>query len=336
MRSDTCMEPDRAREIPGTAADDAPLAIDAWREARFELVYRAGSVRIFARRFKVLQLQGHYLDMPADPDQLRPPLSRLGEKVEALVARSQPIREPLPRLALVDGALRFVVAQYSRHHADLTGSFDGYLSKFAAKTRNTLKRKVRKFLDRGSGSYMREYRRPEELADFYRRARSVSALTYQERLLDAGLPDEPAYLDELVRLARADAVRAYLLFQNDEAIAYLCCPIVNGVLLYDYLGYDPKHADLSPGTVLQYLAFQSLFAEGKFRAFDFTEGDGAHKRLFGTHETLCADICFFPATTGVRFWLGLHMGLERLSEKAVAILERLGLKAGLKKLVRRG
>ncbi len=78
-------------------------------------------------------------------------------------------------------------------------------------------------------------------------------------------------------MASTDSVRAYVLFLHGKAVAYLCCPVVNGVLLYSYLGYDPKHADLSPGTVLQYLVFESLFEEKRFRAFDFTEGQGEHK-----------------------------------------------------------
>lgn len=336
MNANTCAEPGLERGDGSTAAcTPAAAATSSWQEGPFELVYRLGSVPLFRRRLSALHLRGHFLDLPADPAESRPPLGRLGGGVDVIVAPSHPIREPLPRLTTVDGALRYVVAQYSRHHAELSGSLDEYLAKFGGKSRNTLKRKVRKFLDLGGGSGMREYHGPKEIVEFHRRARAVSALTYQERLLDAGLPADPGFLDELVALARADSVRAYVLFLRDEPIAYLCCPAVDGVLLYDYLGYDPRHADLSPGTVLQYLAFEALFREQRFRAFDFTEGEGAHKRLFGTHETLCADICFFPQSASVRFWLGLHAGLDRISVRAAEGLDRLGLKSALKRLMRR-
>jgi len=130
-------------------------------------------------------------------------------------------------------------------------------------------------------------------------------------------------------------VRAYILELNGAPIAYLCCPATDGILYYGYLGYDPKHAALSPGTVLQYLVFESLYAERKFRAFDFTEGEGEHKRFFGTSETHCADICYFPATPGASFWVGLHVGLDRVSTGIVRLLDRLGVKSRVKNLLRR-
>ena len=35
---------------------------------------------------------------------------------------------------------------------------------------------------------------------------------------------------------------------------------------------------------------QSLFAEQRFAAFDFTEGEGQHKELFATRSRLCGDV----------------------------------------------
>lgn len=182
---------------------------------------------------------------------------------------------------------------------------------------------------------MRAYKHPDEMEEFHRQARDVSALTYQERLLDAGIPGEPGFLAQLVALAKADSVRAYVLFLRGKAIAYLCCPAVDGVLLYSYLGYDPQHAEVSPGSVLQYLVLESLFREKRFRAFDFTEGQGEHKRFFGTHETPCADICYFRLSFSVRFWVGLHRLFDRTSVAIAALLDKVGLKTRLKRFLRR-
>ena len=126
-----------------------------------------------------------------------------------------------------------------------------------------------------------------------------------------------------------------MLFLHGKAIAYLCCPVVNGVLLYSYLGYDPKHADLSPGTVLQYMVFESLFEEKRFRAFDFTEGQGEHKRFFGTRETACADICYFPRRFPRDSGLDCTRAFDRGSVAAAALLDRIGLKSRLKRFLRR-
>ncbi len=133
----------------------------------------------------------------------------------------------------------------------------------------------------------RRYRTSAELAEFFDFARRVSANSYQERLLDCGLPTGQDFVDDAIQAASHDDLRAFLLFAQGEPVSYLYCPVENGVLQYAYLGYLPEHSKLSPGTVLQWLAMESLFAEHRFTAFDFTEGDSEHKRFFSTHQVPC-------------------------------------------------
>ena len=306
-----------------------------WEPGPFVLSYRIGEIALFRRRFRGLMLRTHFFDLTDDPDEPPPPFESLGGDVDVIVTRSHPVRGSLPAVTVTDGVLRYVLARYTRYHTDLAGDFEGYLAKFSAKSRGTLRRKVRRFIELGHESEMRTYKRPEEMEPFHKLAREVSVLTYQEKLLDAGIPADAEFLNELTSLAESDSVRAYVLFLYGRAVAYLCCLSVNGILLYSYLGYDPKHADLSPGTVLQYLAFQSLFEEKQFRALDFTEGQGEHKRFFATHETPCADICYFRASASTRFWVGLHRTFDRASVRAGAMLDKIGLKSRLKRLLRR-
>jgi CelD/BcsL family acetyltransferase involved in cellulose biosynthesis len=309
--------------------------IPRWEPGPYVLTYRIGEIAVFRKQFRALTLRTHFFDLTDDPAEPPPPFDRFQTGIEAIVTRSHPVPGPLPVLTARDDVLRYVVALYTRYYTDLAGDFDGYLGKFSAKSRGTLRRKVKRFIELGGDCEMRAYSRPDEMEQFHGRARAVSALTYQERLLDAGIPAEPEFLEELISLAASDSVRAYVLFLHGTAIAYLCCLSNNRVLLYSYLGYDPKHAELSPGTVLQYLAFQSLFAEQRFRALDFTEGQGEHKKFFATHQTLCADICYFPDSVSTQFWIGLHRAFDRTSVAAAAMLAKVGLKARLKRLLRR-
>ena len=62
------------------------------------------------------------------------------------------------------------------------------------------------------------------MAEFHHLAREISAKTYQERLLDAGLPADESYLEILQALASRDQVRAFILFHQDVQAAYLCYP----------------------------------------------------------------------------------------------------------------
>ena len=108
----------------------------------------------------------------------------------------------------------------------------------------------------------------------------------------------------------------------------------NGVLLYDYLGYDPEYRDWSPGTILQLLALERIFAERCHRIFDFTEGEGSHKELFASGSRDCADILFLQATARNQLVVRSHAALATGSRGMVNVLEILKIKAAIKRLIR--
>lgn len=191
----------------------------------------------------------------------------------------------------------FVRQRYRRSYASLEGSFEDYLASFSAKARSTLRRKHRKLAERSGGSLdLRRYSRPAEMDEFYRQARSVSSRSYQERLLASGLPQGDAFRTQLVQQAAHDQMRGWVLFLDGAPIAYLYAPADGPTLIYAYLGYDPDHASWSPGTVLQFEAMRQLIDEGRFRFFDFTEGEGQHKLLFGTDVIDCVDLLLVRRT----------------------------------------
>lgn len=187
-----------------------------------------------------------------------------------------------------DGLRCFVRQRYPRYFARLDQGFDDYLATFSAKSRSTCRRKLRRFAELGGS--VRAYAGEDEIEAFYHEARAVSARTYQERLLDAGLPEGPEALAAMRALARAGRARGWLLFLDGKAVAYLYAPAEGATLIYAHLGYDPDLADLSPGTVLQLEAMRLLMEEGAFALFDFTEGEGQHKRLFSTGSIDCVDL----------------------------------------------
>lgn len=227
------------------------------------------------------------------------------------------------------GLRGFVRKRYRRHFLSLETSFDDYLAAFSGRTRSTLKRKVRRFADRSGGALdLRAYAAPEEMEGFHRHARAVSALTYQERLLDAGLPEDS--LAEMRERARRDAVRGWVLFLDRRPVSYLHAPAEGDTLIYAHLGYDPEVADLSPGTVLQFEAIRQLMAERRFRLFDFTEGEGDHKSRFATGSIDCIDLLLLRPRLGN---LAAAAGLGAF-DAAVAGGRRAADRLGLGKLAR--
>lgn len=190
------------------------------------------------------------------------------------------------------------IQHYQRHYIHMTGSFEEYLGRFSSKTRSTLRRKHRKLIkDIGGEVEFREYRTPAQMDEFRDLALPLSRRTYQAKSLDAGLPESSEAHEERRRLASEDRVRAYLLCVDGQPISYLYLPVIDETIVYAFLGYDPDHAKFSPGTVLQLEALERLFAEGRYRYFDFTEGEGAHKAMFGTDAV---DACsFFMMKRGI-------------------------------------
>jgi hypothetical protein len=109
---------------------------------------------------------------------------------EGFSIRNLPIECEQPTLSSMGGYLCYIPLQYLHCYIDLSWSFNQYASKFSSKTISTIQRKIRKYRQRCGGNITwKTYTRPEDLSDFFHHARQVSKLTYQERLLDSGLPN---------------------------------------------------------------------------------------------------------------------------------------------------
>ena len=305
-----------------------------WECSRVPLKFQFGDI-VLGRVFLSLFRRNAQLDEPplAIGETPEPP-PRL-DGADGYVVWSHPIATRLPALSAQGGRMLYAPRQYRRFSIDLSGEFAQYMAAFSGKTRSGLRRKLRKFAEASGGRIdWRQYRTPKELSRFFPSARMVSAKTYQERLLQKGLPASEMFIASSLALSKADDVRAYLLFLQDEPISYLYCTINQQVVAYDYLGYDPSYSFLSPGTVLQLLALEALFAERRFTTFDFTEGEGQHKEMFSTANCLCGDVYvlarrFFPVSAVM-----LHYAADRISGSCGIILDQLNLRSSFRRLVR--
>ena len=250
-------------------------------------------------------------DVIAGATPVLPPLAGDGYLVTSLP-------EALLPMLTRSGLIAFVRQRYVRYHTDVAGGYDAWLAGLSGSARATIRRKTRRVAQASGGMLdIRAYRTADEIAVFHPLARQVSATTYQERLLGAGLPADGAGLHALIALAAADRVRAWLLFIANAPVAYLCCTARGDTLLYSYVGHDPAHGDLSPGTVLQAEAMAMIFAD-RFARFDFTEGEGRHKRLFASGGTACVDLLLLRPTFANRATIAALAGFDA----AVALMKR--------------
>ena len=231
--------------------------------------------------------------------------------------------------------LAFVRQRYTRYHADLTIGVDQYLARMSGSTRAGLRRKARRLAEVSGGKLdVRSYTGVEGLQRFHDIARAISARTYQEKLLGAGLPDDATFLARMAALAAANRVRAWTLHIAGEPAAYLYCPARGDTLLYEYVGHDPAFNDLSPGGVLMMEAMAQLLDERRFARFDFTEGEGQHKRQFATGGVPCLDMLLLRPSLTNRMTTAALGGFDSATALAKRWSQNPALK-GLAKKVRR-
>jgi hypothetical protein len=233
------------------------------------------------------------------------------------------------------GRLWYAPGIFPLYCVDLTGSFDQYRHHFSKRVRSHLRQDLEKFKQLSGGAeYFREYRRPEEMRDFYCAAKSISVKTYQERLLGGGLPDSPEFIDNLIRRAENDLIRGYILYDKDHPIAFAYCSGRGTRITYHMTGYDPAYADFSPGRVLLYCLLERLYAERSFELFDFDIGEALYKSIFSTHSFICTNIyCFRLSARNIAFVL-TNAGLGVVSRTLVRLTRALGIKDKIKKWAR--
>ena len=294
--------------------------------------------RIGART--LMAVQRDMVRVPLSLDEARegrlPVLPPLPRDAHGYVVTSLP-EDRLEAMVYASGRMiGFVRQKYTRYYADLTGGFDAYLASLSSNARQGVKRKAKKIAQESGGDLdIRAYRTPAELEAFHDIARRIALRTYQEKLMGEGLPASPEFIQGMLTAAAADNVRAWLLFIAGEPAAYLYCPAHGETLVYEYVGHDPAFNDLSPGAVLQIEAFRDLFDEGKFARFDFTEGDGQHKRQYATGGVPGVDLLLLRPSLTNRVTTAALGGFNKTVAGGKALVDMVGLEKLSKKL-RRG
>lgn len=308
----------------------------AWNQRTLSLRYMLGELPLFKVGFPFLVFDGHFAEMDTDLSKPQVPWEALEGPLQGLLVHSHPVEADLPHLTYLPEAIRYVPWQYQHYFVEFRSTFEDYLKKFSSKSRYNLKRDLRKFAERCGGQLQwREYRTAEEMDAFYRQALDLSTKTYQERLLQVGLPRSDEYGRDLKERASRGEARGYLLFDGEKTVAYLLVKARGEILMLDYLGYDPEYRQWSPGSVLQYCVLERLFQERAFRMLDFGQGEGHHKAFYSTGSVRCADIFYFRRTWRNCLLVRLHAAMNAFSAWVGRALAALNLKKAVKRLLRR-
>lgn len=313
----------------------------AEKEERIQCRIGELTVLSFRKRLRITYFEAHDILTPGHrsmEEELRAAASEDLGSASGVFLWSIPTQGDPPPITWRRRRIVYIPRRYNRYFVTLKGrSFDDYLNDFSSKSRSTLRRKVRKFQEAAGGTIdFREFGTPDDIDRFYRDAGQISRVSYQHIMFDMGLPDTPAFKQGLEEAARRAAVRGYVLYLKEQPVAYLYCPFERGVLSYQYLGYLQDFRHLSPGTVLQMLAFERLFADDAAEYFDFTQGgaEGSHKDFYSTEGVACADVFILKPTVSNILFVISHYLTDRLSTHAGHLLERLNVKRHVKAAIR--
>ena len=266
-----------------------------WERGSVPFKFQLSDLVLASARLSLYRRSATLDEEPLGIDDLPPP-PRLDDAA-GYVVWSQPIAQMRPALSLRREAVVYTPRQYRRYSAELSGDFEQYMSHFSSKTRSTLKRKLRRFAEASGGpvDWKRCRGAAAQIAEFFPLAHLVSKKTYQQRRLGAGLPSDPAFLAEALALAQHDRVRGYLLFLDGKPISYLYCPVHDGIVAYDHLGYDPAYVSCrrrrAPNPALQ-----ALFAERRITLFDSRRRRSARGGIFDAKPPVRRHVRHHPPT----------------------------------------
>lgn len=319
-----------------SAQQTAPAEVPGWSPTTFGLRISFSYLKLCELKFRGLEDQTTFNPASEKVTDVQPVMKAVPQGYDLFVQRHRLLASRIPTIQRFPKLIRYAPRQLLHFYTDLRGGKEQAFRSMSSKTRSTLQRKVRNYRTFCGGEIRWSvYKTPEEMLRFHGLARQVAAKTYQERLFDASLPDSQEFRDEMLRLAERDLVRGFLLFHESRPVAYLYTPAMDGFLVYDFLGYDPDYHQHSPGTVLQYLALEGLYAEQRFPFFYWGFGYSQTKQVFSTGQALAADVLFFRSTLRNRLLIWLHYTTDQFSERIGALLERVNLKRPIKRWIKK-
>ncbi len=310
------------------------------RRRSFPLHLRAGEISLVKLPIRAVQLFGRVLvgDEDGLAEAALDALSRLSLPFDLATLEELPLDCPIAQAIGGGRSAGLSVVERARGPhwlVDLPKSPEEILGRFSSKTRSTFGRKARKLEKEVGPLWLRVHAKPEEQLPFLKTVEAVARKTYHYRLLGRRITSDN---DELRRNLEAWAtrgwVRAYVLGAGERCLAYVICYRVGRRFFYEIPGYDPDLASHSPGNVLLVKLLEELVGSGLADELDFGAGDADYKRLFGTRSF--DEASFFLVRR--RLYAQGAVRAERAfawgSRQAVHALDRLGVKAKLKSIIR--
>ncbi|GAA0369680.1 hypothetical protein GCM10009092_37430 [Bowmanella denitrificans] len=225
-------------------------------------------------------------------------------------------------------------APYMHQSINFPDSIEGYFQQMSSRSRKSVQYSYRK-LGKEFDVELFTCDEAQHIETFLDYAISISMKTYQWNLLGLGLRDRNGLRHTLQKWNRLGGLRSYILLCDGIPVAFMLGHIYHSCYYYIDVGYDPDWGQYSVGSVLQLHVIEQLYGLSSVpKTFDFSVGYGEHKARFGNHQQEEVNMLLMPATMRNRIFVWLYSSLEWWSDSIISLLDRLGVKKRLKKLIR--
>jgi hypothetical protein len=176
---------------------------------------------------------------------------------------------------------------YRYFYIDMTTSYDEYLRKFKATTRQKFRGRLRQLEKEVGGRLdLVRVRDAADVPQFLAAAHAIAKKSWQRGLIGFDV-DQPANRQDLLEsMARQGVLRSYLLRSGEKVFAFLVGFQSNGVYYAHETAFDEAYActRFSPGQLLFYLVIKDCFEINKPNIFHFGPGEYWYKGLFANQS----------------------------------------------------
>lgn len=164
------------------------------------------------------------------------------------------------------------------------------LSHLSKNHRKDIRRMAKKLTDAGPVRTSC-YRTPDDVARILADMEEVAQKTYQ-RGLGVGFSDTVQTRRMLHLCAEKGFLRAYFLYLDETPISYWVGTVCDSVFCSDYLAFDPRFGEYSPGTFLQTKVIEELCRSGVAQ-IDFGPGEALYKQRLATETSQTVSVYIY-------------------------------------------
>lgn len=219
-----------------------------------------------------------------------------------------------------------------RRRIALPSTTDAYWQQFSSKTRQTFRRKLKKF----GTTRLDRIQTVEDVPRFLDAAHAISLQTWQTKQFGLRVSNDLATTAQLTKLAELGFLRCYLWHVDERPVAFTIGNQCHGRFHYEEVGYLTEFARHSPGQMMLIQMIDDLIVHEHADWFDFGGGDADYKALFANQSSQSGTVWLFPPTWCGRATAGYLHSCQRGRALVRSAIARSGWTTRFRQWVRYG